>query len=182
MNSLAGHLLLALPALDDPNFRQTVTLMIEHNEESAMGLVLNRPSGTTLSEAWSHVAESPCPLHAVLHVGGPCEGPLMVLHSDAHHSDRPVTDSIHFSVAETSLNSIVAEPPMHARFFVGYAGWGPGQLENELRHGAWLATPATPELAFDESDTLWRKLIAEAYEQLSPKWRPPIMPDDPSLN
>jgi putative transcriptional regulator len=129
------------------------------------------------------VADTPCNRHAVLHVGGPCKGPLMVLHDDPDASDRSVNEGIHFSVGETNVERLVADPPPHTRFFLGYSGWGPGQLENEIRQGAWLATPATPELVFESDTAVWKKLIAQAFDQIKPSgWKPAIMPEDPSLN
>jgi len=81
MKSLQGHLLIASPTLLDPNFRKSVVLLVQHNEEGAMGLVLNRPTETKLCEAWTQVAETDCASDASLNLGGPCEGPLMALHT-----------------------------------------------------------------------------------------------------
>ena len=72
MNSLQGHLLIAAKSLRDPNFLRTVLLMIEHNEDGAMGLVLNRPSRLSMKEAWSEVRDTPCPINDPLFHGGPC--------------------------------------------------------------------------------------------------------------
>ena len=80
--SLDGHFLVASRELLDPNFARSVVLIIRHSEEGAMGLVLNRPTKTSVSEAWKQVSEAPCPTTGLIHLGGPCRGPLMAIHGD----------------------------------------------------------------------------------------------------
>src|SRR5437764_733950 len=97
MTSLQGQLLIASPKLLDPNFAQSVILMIQHNDEGALGLVLNRPLGMSVRSAWEQVSEIPCEIESPLLKGGPCEGPLMVVHTSAALSQVEVLPGVYFS-------------------------------------------------------------------------------------
>src|SRR5205814_2997514 len=83
MKSLQGQLLIASPKLFDPNFFRSVVLLVQHTENGALGLILNHPLEMTIANAWEQVSEMPCEATGVLHQGGPCDGPLMVLHTEA---------------------------------------------------------------------------------------------------
>ena len=183
MKSLQGKLLVATPQLVDPNFQQTVTLLVQHNKEGALGLVLNRPSRMKLREAWRQVSEEPCERDEWVHVGGPCQGPLMILHGDAERCQVAVTEGLYFAADPDDVAALVGGGERPIRFFAGYAGWGPGQLEGELRAGSWLVAPASHELVFAEPAKLWSQLIrAVGPDQSSPMLAPRIMPPDPSYN
>src|SRR3982751_5237695 len=100
MKSLKGHLLISSPRLMDPNFVRTVVLMVQHGEEGALGLILNRPLQATVRDVCEKVLETPCEIEAPLHQGGPCEGPLMVLHTDADGGiggEVEVMPGVHFT-------------------------------------------------------------------------------------
>src|SRR5687768_5273835 len=90
MKSLQGQLLIASPKLFDPNFFRSVVLLVQHTDAGALGLVLNRPLEMTINDAWGQVSETPCDATGFLHQGGPCEGPLMVLHTDSALPELPV--------------------------------------------------------------------------------------------
>ncbi len=183
MKSLKGHLLIAAPRLMDPNFFHTVVLVVQHNEQGALGLVLNRATETTVSEAWEQIDEQPCAIEGVIHQGGPCEGPLMVVHGDGEASEIEIIPGVHFSTDREMLNRIVAQPDLPRKFFVGYAGWSAGQLENELEDGGWLVTEATPETVFVDDPNLWDMLIkAISFTSLYGGLNPKLIPPDPSLN
>lgn len=183
MKSYQGHLLIAAPQLLDPNFRQTVTLLVQHNEEGALGLVLNRPSQTPLSEAWSQVSDEPVDRPELVHVGGPCQGPLMILHADEQRSQISVLEGIYFSTDPDDVAYLVSHGRTPIRFFAGYAGWSKGQLEAEMKVGSWLLAPARVELVFGESSKLWSSLIkAVSPLQADPLMAPKVMPPDPTWN
>src|SRR5437660_1340859 len=103
MKSLQGQLLLASSRLPDPNFARTVILMVRHGEEGALGLVLNRPLETTVHEACSEVLETPCAAEGFLYQGGPCEGPLMALHTNADASDMDVIEGVYFTTEREKM-------------------------------------------------------------------------------
>ena len=94
--SLRGHLLIASPKLVDPNFHRTVVLMIQHTDDGALGLVLNRSTGKLLQNIWSEISEKPCDGELVLHLGGPVPGPLMALHTAEWLSDSEVLPGVFF--------------------------------------------------------------------------------------
>ena len=186
MKSLQGQLLIASPKLFDPNFFRSVVLLVQHTDNGALGLVLNRPLEMTINDAWGQVSEMPCEVSGLLHQGGPCEGPLMVVHSEPELSQIEVTPGVHFSTEKDAIEQLVARDDAgrtRMRFFVGYAGWGPGQLEAEIEHASWLSAPAAAEQVFGPTETLWdalMKLIARSAA--TPYMDPKTIPDDPSVN
>ncbi len=159
MSSLQGHFLIAATDLVDPNFRKTIVLMVQHDEDGALGLVVNRPTSTPLKQAWEQVRESACQRSQVLYLGGPCQGPLMALHGQAHLADIEVLPGLYFCGEPAKLERLVEEPQLEARFFCGYSGWSPGQLESELEVGGWLTCPATPREVLHFDEDLWLRII-----------------------
>lgn len=167
-NGLAASLLIAMPQLQDPNFRRTVLLMIHHDEESSFGLVLNRASDLLLSELfssldchWSGDAE------ATVAWGGPVAldsgwmllGDSLSIEPDGEHVTT-VVPGVHFAGSMDVFRQVADDPPEDLRFFLGYAGWGPGQLETEIAQGAWLSAPATPDMVFGvPDDELWDRVV-----------------------
>ncbi|MDB5294961.1 MAG: hypothetical protein JWO31_944 [Phycisphaerales bacterium] len=183
MDSLQGQLLIATPRLSDPNFFHTVILLVQHGAEGALGVVLNRPLTAPVRQVWEQVSDAPCLVEGVVHQGGPCEGPLMVVHGDADSSDLRVGDGLHFSTDKDAIERLVSAGEAPTRFFIGYAGWGAGQLEAELAADSWLVLPAEPDHVFEEAEDLWQDLHRAATRASRPSWIPPeIMPGDPSLN
>ena len=176
----------AAPRLKDPNFFKAVVLLVQHNDEGALGLVLNQPTRATIEAAWEQVTDTPCLVSGVLHQGGPCEGPLMVVHSEPELSQIEVTRGIHFSTEKDAIEQLVARDDAgqtRMRFFVGYAGWGPGQLESEIEQASWLSAPASPDQVFGPTEDLWdalMKLIARSAA--APFMKPESIPNDPSMN
>jgi putative transcriptional regulator len=180
MESLAGHFLIASPELVEPSFARTVVLIVQHGEDNALGLIVNRPLETTVREVCEKVLEVECEADGVLFQGGPCEGPLMVLHTDGSRSDVEVKPGVHFSTDREQIEWLLAHDEGPIKYFVGYAGWAAGQLESELERGSWLTLPATVEQIFTGGKELWSKLLTAAT--LS-KWIDPSrIPDDPTVN
>src|ERR1700730_9577443 len=140
--SLEGQFLVASRELLDPSFARAVVLLVQHTDEGAMGLVINRPTKTTLAEAWTQVSEAACPSSGLIYLGGPCRGPLMALHSDAEQSEIEVAPGLHFSADPDKIETLIGQAESPARFFIGFAGWGPGQLEAERDQDAGAGEPA----------------------------------------
>ena len=186
MESLQGHLLVASPKLTDPNFFRSVVLIVQHNDDGALGLVLNRPLEPTIDSVWDQVSETPCLADGHLHRGGPCDGPLMVLHTDPNQSQIEVLPDVHFTTEKDGVEQLVADPEgRQIKFFLGYAGWGAGQLEGELAEGSWVTMKATTEQIFLENadDAQWDRLrrviaMATTFPWIDPRF----VPDDPSVN
>jgi len=125
----------------------------------------------------------PCETDEQLHLGGPCDGPLMALHTREPLLEIAIIPGLFFSGSKESLEQLVGENDGPVRFFAGYSGWGPGQLESELKRGSWSLIPATVELVFGSDDELWGKVrrgIADA--ELRTVLRVKHIPADPRLN
>ena len=162
--STGGRLLLAGPGLEDPNFRRTVVFMVEHNDDGALGLVLNRPSPIDLAEAiphWADLAAEP----AAVFVGGPVEqGSVIGLGHVVVDETPPGLTPIRGGIAALDLD---ADPVRlvgdlaGVRLFSGYAGWGPGQLDDEIALGGWLIVDAEAgDITTTHPDDLWRTVLA----------------------
>jgi putative transcriptional regulator len=182
MKSLKGQFLVAAPTLTDPNFNRAVVLMLQHDENGALGVIINRTLEVTVRQACEQVLGADFDIDGSLHHGGPCEAVLMVLHSDpfADTDDDPVLPGVFYTTDKDTVEHLLNDPPAEIKFIVGYSGWGAGQLEEELKSGSWIITPATAERIFAPPDRLWVRLITEA--NLS-KWIDPSqIPEDPSVN
>lgn len=176
-----GAILVAQPPMADPNFRRTVVLLCEHTTEGSFGLVLNRPTGLALSQA----AAEPLPFDADLWLGGPVQpDTLHYLHPYGDlDGSLPVHDGVFWGGSFEELRAGVEGGWLHAervRFFVGYSGWGGGQLDAEVDEGTWIVLDGTPDLVFaDGTDALWRQVLRQLggeYALLS------TFPDDPRMN
>jgi putative transcriptional regulator len=180
VDSLKGHLLVAAPALLDPNFRRTVVLVGEHSDEGALGVVLNRSSETAVVEAVPELAGLAEDVGAV-HVGGPVQPSAIVVLADFVDPERAgvlVLESVGFLPTETDADTV--GELRRARVYAGYAGWGPGQLDGELEEGSWIVEPALPEDVFtDDPDGLWSAVLKRKG---GPYAVVATMPVDPSMN
>lgn len=177
--SLAGQVLAAAPAMLDPNFNQTLVYLAEHTAEGALGLIMNRPLGRTLGEIASAPAVPAAVRQAPVLLGGPVQSTaLLVAVFSRGRTDEDVRCTLH--PAPDTLADLAGGSGCWVRAFVGYAGWGRGQLERELRENAWgICPPHTvlldenclPNLwsVFRNTDQRWRKLFSR-------------LPRDPELN
>lgn len=183
MTSLKSHLLAASPKLPDTNFFRTVVLMIQHDENGAFGVVLNRPTDVTVADVWEKVAEEPCDSQQIIRLGGPVAGPLMAVHSQMSCSETQILPGVYFATQKDYLNQIVRQEQRPYLLFSGYAGWSAGQLESELTAGGWLTTPANEDYIFFEGDDLWERVVKEiGHEIMAPAIKSKHVPSDPSLN
>lgn len=182
MKSLQGEFLVASPHLPDPNFYRTVVLMIQHDEEGAFGVVLNRPGDRTVAEIWEAIGEGPidCPLPVYL--GGPVEGPLLALHRNPASSQSKVLKGLYMATSKEHLQRIVRGSREFC-VYCGYAGWGPGQLEFEMEMGGWLTTPARVEDVFLPCDEMWKQVSGRiGLTILASAIGRQKVPDEPWLN
>ena len=161
MSSLSGSFLIARPVLRDPSFAGTVVLILQHSEEGALGLVMNRPVE----------AEG---IQLPVFVGGPCKAPgLFLLHGPEEWCDvehESVTPGIFLGNQDCMGRAADApvEQSERLRAYAGYAGWGPGQLESELAEGAWAVTRASGEVLFHTPvEDLWDRLAPPSIPQPS---------------
>ena len=169
-DTLAGSLLLAHPAMQDPNFRRSVVLMSAHNAEGAMGVVLNRPLGKRLGELNGEFALGTL-AGVPLFKGGPVQTEQLVL---AAWETRPDGFRLHFGIEPDKAIQLLAEEGTHVRAFLGYSGWSAGQLENEMKHRTWIVADVPEDLLTQPStDVLWRNVLGRE----GPEWR--LLADEP---
>lgn len=154
--SLRNQLLIAMPGMLDPRFTHTVIYLCEHSEEGAMGLTINRPAGAPISKIFQQLdLEYPSSLgDQPLLVGGPVQLERgFVLHRPGPReweSTLATGSQINLTASRDIIVDIANNKgPDSLLILLGYAGWGPGQLERELAENAWLTVPADPELIFD---------------------------------
>lgn len=157
-------LLLSMPQLQDPNFARTVVLLCDFVPEGAFGLVLNRPTEMAASEM---VKLDPPILRGnmlPLCIGGPVEperGWILLADEPEDEEYRMVCAGVYLSTSPLLLRSVLSTtPPPRARVLAGYAGWGPGQLDQELAHSAWLMADVETDLIFDiDASIMWETAI-----------------------
>ena len=155
-SSLINQLLIAMPGMADPHFSTTVTLICEHNADGALGIIVNRPLTLKLSGLFEQLnVDDPDPVAADKPVfsGGPVGTERgFVLHGPAwsYENTLPVSDDIQLTLSRDVIDAIASgEGPDKSLVALGYAGWEPGQLEEEMLANSWLSVPATAELVFD---------------------------------
>ncbi len=182
VDSLKGHLLIAAPQLGDPNFVRTVILMIDHDENGAFGIVLNRPSGRTVKEVWDELDDS-CECLESINIGGPVVGPLLALHTQEYLAEAEVLPGLYLTAERENLDELVRQDYSTFRLFSGYSGWGEGQLEGELEQGGWITLKAKKEYVFVWDDDLWDRVGEEITQDVYRRGlKIKQFPTDPSLN
>lgn len=184
MESLVGHLLVATPGLHDPNFERTVVLLVAHEENGALGVVLNRATEVAVSEvlgAWGGIASDP----AVVFEGGPVQPEAAICLARARSTAGMMRgfNRVDGSIGTVDLTSdpdTMRHQVHEVRVFAGYAGWSSGQLESEIGAGSWLIFKALPSDAFTgRPDDLWSMVLRRQggmYAAVA------LYPADPTLN
>jgi putative transcriptional regulator len=172
--SLTGQLLIAAPTIGDPRFAHTVILMVRHDKEGALGIVINRPVGEqSIASLLEGTGEDVSGIEGSLRVfaGGPVQPELgFVVHSAEYRRDETLEVDAH--VAMTASRQILRDignhrGPEKSLFALGYAGWGPGQLEGELARHDWFTAPEEPKLIFDDNRAnLWEDAMARRTREL----------------
>ena len=179
-----GIFLVASPGLRDPNFRQTVILLCKHGPEGALGVVVNRPTEINITEVLPQVPILEGQHHRVFS-GGPVQrNNLLLLYrmperpEDSHH----VFNGVYMGGDMKALEDLLQDPASLGNFraFMGYAGWAPGQLENEMRTGSWLTIPADSTTMFGQDhNSLWGNILRSLGEDMALY---ADMPADPQMN
>jgi putative transcriptional regulator len=179
-DSLRGQLLVASPGLLDPNFRRSVVLVVAHDEDGAVGIVLNRQSETEVIDAVPELAELAGPV-GLVSVGGPVQGEAVIVLAewdDADEAGSIVFDDVGLMGAEAELE-LIAASTRRVRIFAGYAGWTAGQLEAEVAEPSWIIAEPDAEDVFGDDPDLWGTVLRRkggAFRLIA------TMPEDPSLN
>ena len=166
---LQQQLLIAMPAMADPNFSRSVTLLCQHNEEGAIGITINRQSGFTLGELLFQL-NIPCEIQEISSMmvleGGPVSPDHgFVLHTPVKGFDSSIqiNDDIMVTTSRDVMSAIAAgKGPEQFLIALGYAGWGDGQLESEMRQNAWLSVPADKGILFETAlQNRWEKAVGK---------------------
>ncbi len=185
MPNWTGQFLVATPDLLDPNFRRTVILICQHGADGAMGLIVNRPSDDSVGEVLPLASGGSTLLDDPLWNGGPVgTDSVFILHDGDGGAERPIVDDVSFGGDTALLQELLDQDSMgasfRARMYVGYAGWGEGQLEFEVSTESWILVPAdTGQIFCDLDQDIWREIMtgmggAHAFAALAP--------NDPELN
>ncbi len=183
MSYLEGQALVASPYLQDPNFLRAVIFIVRHNEEGAYGLIINRPTKMTVGELLGHVLEREFENTNPIHSGGPVDGPLAVLHQREDQADLKCESGIFLSTEQNKLTEVCEHPIGDYRVFDGYSGWGPQQLEEEIKNGGWLVWQPTSEEIFGDSEEIWHSAVRQIGRGIIAQGIDPLrIPDDPSAN
>ncbi|MGW8258295.1 MAG: YqgE/AlgH family protein [Thermoguttaceae bacterium] len=183
MANLAGNLLAASPHLLDPNFVRSVVLLMEHNDQGAFGLVINRPINKSVQDLWREVGGGPCTNTQAAYLGGPVPGPLLAVHGEESLSEMKIAPGVYFSASKQNLDALVILQDPTIKIFIGHSGWGPGQLDQELAQGAWFTTPGTADFVFLDNTVLWTTISRHiGHEMLRSMLKIKNVPDDPRLN
>ena len=176
--SYVGQLLLANPSLRDPNFKRAVILMSAHDAEGAMGVVINRPLPRQLGELnvdFAQTALAGVPVYQ----GGPVETEKLILVT-WQRDEQEMEFQMNFGLEVDQAIAMVGTPGLTMRAFLGYSGWGKGQLENEMRQQTWFTAPlADYNLEAEEGIGLWRMILGSLDPELK------LLadePEDPTLN
>ncbi|MFD3577784.1 YqgE/AlgH family protein [Streptomyces sp. NPDC058644] len=207
VSSLTGRLLVATPALADPNFDRAVVLLLDHDEEGSLGVVLNRPTPVDVADildGWGDLAGAP----GVVFQGGPVSldsalGVAVIPGEEDSTSSASSASSapgsrprprpgrgepigwrrVHGAIGLVDLDTppeLLAPALGSLRIFAGYAGWGPGQLEDELVEGAWYVVESEPgDVSSPDPERLWRAVLRRQRSELA---MVATYPDDASLN
>ncbi|MET9221614.1 YqgE/AlgH family protein [Streptomyces sp. NPDC003300] len=189
VSSLTGRLLVATPALADPNFDRAVVLLLDHDAEGSLGVVLNRPTPVGVGDVllpWAPLAGAP----PVVFQGGPVSLDsalgLAVVPGDVcegEDADPLGWRRVHGAIGLVDLEAppeLLAAELGSLRIFAGYSGWGPGQLEKELVGGAWYVIESEPgDVSSPDPEQLWRSVLRRQRNELA---MVATYPDDPSLN
>jgi putative transcriptional regulator len=167
-SSLAGRLLVADAGMPDPRFAETVIFLVRHDRSGAFGLVINRrlsvqPIAIVMKTLGLDPGDAKGEI--AVHYGGPVESSLgFILHTTdyAHKGTFKVTNEIALTAEPDVLRDIAGgRGPRKALFALGYAGWGPGQLEGEMRQKSWISVPADGAFVFEDAiDTKWKRATA----------------------
>ena len=180
MDSTRGQLLIAGPGLLDANFFRTVVLVIAHSDEGALGLVLNRPSETPVGEAVSELDDL-LEADGSVYVGGPVQPSALIVLAEFDEAEQAALIAFE-DIGVLASGAAEDGPPAvrRGRAFAGHAGWGPGQLDDELERGDWIVEPALREDAFTSTpDELWEAVLIRKGGSYALVAR---MPPDPSVN
>ena len=181
--SLEGQVLVASPHLDDEQFFQTVVLLLQHDQDGAFGVVLNRPLGETVQGLMTKLGIENCRDNRQILLGGPISGAVMALHAAPKCSEHSLPGGMYVSAQKVNLVELASSGLGFLQFFVGHAAWEPGQLETELCRGEWHVLNFDPRTLHEvAAEDLWSLALREVGRQVLEVLNIRHQPDDLSCN
>jgi putative transcriptional regulator len=156
---LKGYLLAMSPYFEDDLFEQAVVLIVQHDEEGAVGLVLNQPAGDDVSHLWEDVCQTLASQSIRFGIGGPLAGPVVALHTSRHMGEQTLADGIYLSAHANRLKKLSGQDRVPCRLVIGHTEWESGALEEEIRHGFWMPLRATEQNVFSDDEFLWHEIV-----------------------
>jgi putative transcriptional regulator len=184
MQTLKGHLLIAAPHLQSPIFTRSVILMIDQNEDGALGLILNQQISTTMTDLSGKIFVDNFEWDKPLSLGGPVASSLMMLHTNESLADHEIISGVYITADGSKVQELIEQRSEPSLVVANYSGWGPGQLDGELRADSWLTLPATIEHVFWTGEKeLWKAVVNQVNAlKLTELVGVHALPPDPSLN
>lgn len=177
-----GKLLISEPFLNDPNFKRTIILLIENNEEGSLGFILNKPTELQLKDAIENYPD----FDTTVYYGGPVQlNTLQFIHraGDILEGSMDIGNGLYWGGSFEKLRILIEDKlvkPEDFRFFIGYSGWGEGQLEEEIKINSWIVADSKIENIFsDEPDNLWREILKGMGKKFAIL---ASFPENPSVN
>jgi putative transcriptional regulator len=184
MQSLKGHLLIATPQLQSPIFTRSVILMIDQNEEGAVGVIINQQISTTMTDLSGKIFVEDFEWDKPISLGGPVASSLMLVHTVESLADEEIISGIYITAEGSKVQELIEERPEPSLVVANYSGWGPGQLDQEIRRDSWLTLPATIDHIFWTGENeLWKVVVNQVQvRKLTEMVGVCELPPDPSLN
>ena len=183
MRSLEGKLLAASPYVNNREFARSVVLVLRHDDQGAVGLILNRPLKDQAKPIWERLSGESFPSDLSINYGGPVSGPLLAIHQSKRLSQYQFSAGVYLSHDRSQVEQLLEDSHDPFRLYLGHAGWKPGQLEFELKQGNWMAATASPLHVFNDDEELWSNVVRQigrSIIQASPGVK--HLPEDPTLN
>ncbi len=182
VNPVPGRVLISEPFMQDPNFSRSVVMMVEHNDEGSLGFVLNKKAELSLND----ILEEPQNVDAPVFIGGPVGmNQLFYLHTmdpEQLPGAIPVAEGLFFGGEFDRLVFYIKNgltKPNDVKFFVGYSGWSPGQLADELKERAWIVSEFKSSMALSDSENFWQEVLSKLGKKFAVMTR---FPENPNLN
>lgn len=180
-DSLQGRLLVASPMLHDPNFFRTVVYLARHNEEGAFGFVINRPSEMSLADLIEEARGRRPQRDDLIFHGGPVDGPLLAIHTMDNLGDL-CHGNVWMTSDDDQVMLLAERTDVDARFFSGYSGWGPGQLEAEIAAGGWMIASPNHDMLWKDPGPVWEAAVKQQGHEVLRSVLPNAGQVDPNLN
>ena len=183
--SLKGSLLIASPQLQSPIFSRAVVLVLEHTEEQgAKGVILNLPTGATMTDLAGKLFDEDFAWDKPLHLGGPVAGPLLVLHTRPKMADLEIASGVYVALDAAKSQHLITQEVEPSLVVANFSGWAPGQLEKELADDVWVVAPADTAKIFAglDQDLWWTTMRDLRSDTLRDILKLTNLPQDPSLN